>query len=114
MTQTTINDDVACIRNLNDALRRSGTGGRTVLTQGIAALPPDDLVAALRAVAGFDAFTPENDPYSEHDCASLDVEGHRVVWKIDYYSPDLAHHSDDPTNPSMTQRVMTIMLAEEY
>jgi hypothetical protein len=114
MIETQTNEQVVAIRRLNDALRRSGTGGQTVLTPGIASLPPDALIAALKAVAAFDAFTPDNDPYGEHDCASLDVQGHRVMWKIDYYDAELRHHSDDPTNPYLTRRVLTIMLAEEY
>jgi hypothetical protein len=109
-----INHQVDAIRQLNDTLRRSGTGGRTVLTSGFAALAPETLVAALRAVAAFDTFTPDNDPYGEHDCASLDVHGHQVLWKIDYYDPSLQHHSDDATNPAITQRVLTIMLTDEY
>ena len=104
----------AAIRQLNDTLRRTGEGGRTVLTRGVAALPTDELTMALRAVAGFDAFREANDPYAEHDCAVLSVAGHQVMWKIDYFDPELEHHSLDPSDPSITTRVLTIMLAEEY
>lgn len=31
-----------------------------------------------------------------------------------YYDKTLMNHSPDPTNPSVTERVITIMLAEEY
>jgi hypothetical protein len=107
-------DDVSAIRTLNDALRRTGAGGKTMLSRGIAGLPTDALAKALRAVAAFDAFMPDNDPYGEHDCASLEVEGHSIIWKIDYFDPTLSHHSDDATDPALTRRVLTIMLAEEY
>jgi hypothetical protein len=42
------------------------------------------------------------------------VGGHDLFWKIDYYDPTLQHHSDDPSDPSLTIRVMTVMLTEEY
>src|SRR3954452_4847025 len=84
------------IRELNDALRTSGRGGRVVMTAGIAALAPDEIATIVKAVASFHAFTADNDPYGEHDCASLTVEGRQVVWKIDYYDRALARHSPDP------------------
>ena len=99
---------------LNDQLRREGIGGRTVLTRGLAALPTDELAAVLRAVAGFSEFTVSNDTYGEHDCGVLDVAGHSVLWKIDYYDLELGAHSLDPSDPTRTCRVLTIMLSEEY
>lgn len=115
MTDTLASTDkTAAIRVLNDTLRKTGIGGRTVLTQGISQLPADDLAAILRGVASFDQFTERNDPYGEGDCALIDVDGHQVLWKIDYFNPDLDGHSLDPADPLVTCRVLTIMLAEEY
>ncbi len=99
---------------LNDNLRCLHCGGMVVISRGIAALDRQLWADIIIAVAEFDDFTPENDPYGEHDCALVDVQGLKVIWKIDYYDPTLLHHSDNPADPKLTRRVMTIMLAEEY
>jgi hypothetical protein len=103
----------AIISALNDNLRCFHYG-LVVISRGIAALPREVWAEIITAVAKFDAFTPDNDPYGEHDCAAVAVGALSVIWKIDYYDPTLLHHSDDPTNPEVTRRVLTIMLAEEY
>ncbi|WP_323012948.1 DUF3768 domain-containing protein [Devosia sp.] len=114
MIDTRTPDRITSIRHLNDRLRSRGEGGRTVLSRGIAALGADELVVVLRAVAAFASFTPANDPHGEHDCAILEAAAHRILWKIDYYDPDLRFLSPDPADPEVTRRVLTIMLAEEY
>ncbi len=103
----------AGIRQLNDTLRRTGEGGRVLVTASVAALPPDQQAAILAAVVAFDAFDDDNDPYAEHDSALLDVEGRLVGFRIDYYGLDLTMHSPDPADPAVTRRVVTIMMAED-
>jgi hypothetical protein len=46
------------------------------------------------------------------DFGAFDVDGHTIMFKIDYYDQNLSMHS--PDHPGVTQRVITIMLAEEY
>ena len=104
----------ARIRELNDQQRCKATGGRIVITCGIEALGADGVRNVLVAVAGFDDFTEDNDPWGEHDCAVLTVDGRRVIFKIDYFDRDLQFHSPDASEPAVTERVLTIMLSEEY
>jgi hypothetical protein len=104
----------ARIRSLNDALRRCGRGGRIMMTAGIEALGSEKRARVLSAIAAFDNFNEDNDPYGEHDCATLRVADIRVLFKIDYYDRELRFHSSDPSDPTVTQRVLTVLLAEEY
>jgi hypothetical protein len=104
----------ARIRALNDRLRTTGRGGEVVITGGVAALPGPVQASVMAVVQGFAAFTPDNDPHGEHDCAALEVEGHRVLFTIDCYDATLRGGSPDPADPGVTRRVLTIMLAEEY
>jgi len=104
--------NAAKIRVLNDHARRSFKGCRVVSTQGVQAM--SDVPSILDLVRWFDAFTPGNDPYGEHDFGSFSYAGETVFWKWDYYDVDLQMHSPDPSDPAVTTRVLTIMLADEY
>jgi hypothetical protein len=102
----------AKIAALNDAARREFVGCRVVITRGIAAMP--DLDAVYAKVRGFTDFSPRNDPHGEHDFGALEHEGQTLFWKFDYYDPELVMASLDPSDPTVTCRVLTIMLAEDY
>ena len=106
MTSETKSTQTERIRTLNDALRKNFGQGQAVMTTGIAALGPE-------AVANID-FCHANDPYEEHDFGSFEADGHTIFFKIDYYDSTLTVHSPDPSDPAITKRVITIMLAEEY
>jgi hypothetical protein len=107
-------DRIEKIASLNDAFRAGMTGGRVIITAGVAALDADARIAVLKEVRAFTAFTSYNDPYGEHDFGSVSVGGHEFFWKIDYYDPSLTRHSDDAADPFVTTRVLTIMRTEEY
>lgn len=108
------------IRDLNDRFRAGdrAIAGRIMVTIGVQELIANhegsSLADVIRAVREFDSFTRDNDPYGEHDFGGFAFLAKKLFWKIDYYAPDLEHGSEDPADVSLTVRVLTIMLAEEY
>jgi hypothetical protein len=104
----------AQIRALNDQLRQRLTGGMAVITPGIAALGQEAVARIVKTIEVYDDFCHANDPHEEHDFGAFDADGQRIFFKIDYYDGTLTMHSPDPSDPSVTKRVITIMLAEEY
>src|ERR1700751_4730414 len=104
------------IRSLNDQLRQnlSTDIGTAVITIGVAALGDEAVARIVKTIAVYDDFCHDNDPHSEHDFGAFDADGHTIFFKIDYYDPTLTYHASDPADPTITHRVITIMLAEEY
>ncbi len=121
MHNTQIDPKTERIRALNDQLRTSSDpiaalklNGQLVITHALAAKGNEFLERAIAAVRAFDDFYEDNDPWGEHDCATLQVDGETVIFKIDYYDPELERHSDDAADPALTRRVLTIMLASDW
>ena len=102
------------IRALNDELRQNFATGTAVMTAGVAALGAEAVARIVKTIAVYDVFCHANDPYEEHDFGSFEVDGHTIFFKIDYFDSTLTVHSPDPSDPAVTKRVITIMLAEEY
>ena len=106
--------NTARIRELNDAFRTTFTGGRVMMTSGVNAMEPETRVRLIAAVQTFRRFDKDNDPHSEHDFGSVEIEGEKFFFKIDYYDLAMSQHSVDAANPEATIRVLTIMRADEY
>ena len=102
------------IKTLNDNFRKTFIGGRVMLTSGIRAKTQDEIAEILEKVRSFDNFTTANDPYGEHDFGSFDYKGQKIFFKIDYYDLNYEYTSENPADPTITNRVLTIMLADEY
>ncbi len=104
--------DTARIRELNDQARQSFSDCRVLVTPGVLALDATD--AILQLVRQYSTFTPDNDPYAEHDFGSFRYGGETIFWKFDYYDLDLTMHSLDAADPAVTARVLTVLLVSEY
>jgi hypothetical protein len=117
-------DKTSRIAELNDQLRnRIGipvfgecVPGTITMTRGIMSLSPEQIIHVWAGVRNQSVFTKGNDPYGEHDFGSLDLDGiSKVFWKIDYYANKHCNAGcEDPSDPTKSYRVLTIMLAEEY
>lgn len=97
---------------LNDQARSTLTACTVFFTCGISDLNQDARI--LQLLKGYNDFTPENDPYGEHDFGAFDLGDVRIWWKFDYYDLQMEHASPDPTDPGCTTRVLTILLPEEW
>ena len=124
-------EQTARIARLNDLARRAmGVACTAVATVGFRSLPEAHQSQVRELIETYDAFDEDNDPHGERDfgCVyqlidgrwtterprSRDDERERVFWKFDYYDRDLRNGSEDVANPTITRRVLTIMLADEY
>jgi hypothetical protein len=105
---------VTRVRQLNDTFRHTFCGGRVVVTRSVADLPEADQAAVLEQVRTFAAFSVDNDPHGEHDFGSFVHSSEKYFWKIDYYDADGVYGSENPADPLVTTRVLTIMRADEY
>ncbi|MGB0438699.1 MAG: DUF3768 domain-containing protein, partial [Paracoccaceae bacterium] len=93
--------DTKRIRHLNDRLRQECTHGATggnsvVVTDGIIAQGKPFVKAALKAVALHSAFTPDSDPWGEHDFGSIPLQGQTVLFKIDYFAKNMYFAAENP------------------
>lgn len=109
---------MSTIRELNDAMRHAipevDPRNRVLITKGVQSLPALAQIGLALMVREFSAFTEDNDPHGEHDFGSIELQGTRYFWKIDYYDEAMLHHSPDPADPAVTRRVLIIMRADEY
>ena len=94
--------------------RDQGIGGKCVVTHGVQSLGPIAPLLCIRMVGEFSDFSDENDPHGERDFGSFQFLDQRVLFKIVYYDVEFKNRSEDPTNPKITRRVLTVMLASEY
>lgn len=99
------------IRTLNDQLRQNFSEGKAVMTCGVAALGAEVVARIVKTISVYDDFCHANDPHEEHDFGSFEADGHVIFFKIDLYEePEVKDSNGEP----VVNRVLTIMLADEY
>jgi hypothetical protein len=96
----------------NDLLRTgliNDEKNRTVMSRSVALNPR--VRSIVEAIRSFNDFNEKNDPYQEHDSATVTVQGQSFRFKIDYYDEKL-EYGLDPSEGEV-YRVMTIMRSDD-
>lgn len=106
--------DVKKIAQQNDSFRQTFCGGKILLTCGISALPSIQQTEIINKVKNFNDFTEDNDPYGEHNFGCFEYRGQQIFWKIDLYDVNFEFYSPQPDDETVTNRVLTILFANEY
>ena len=112
--------EILTLRQQNDSFRAGlivggcPLPGTVVVTAGVRAMGRDFVTDATLAVAFDGDFSEDNDPWGDHSFGVVTVGGERLYWKIDYYDTALEHGSNDPGDPALTHRVLTILFPSEY
>lgn len=105
---------VQAIATLKYELRKDGTGGSISITRGVTSIEGADREALLAALAAFDSFDLNDGPHGGRDFGDLTMWNTELLLKLDYNAPGLCFGSNDPADPAVTHRVLTIMLPEEW
>jgi Protein of unknown function (DUF3768) len=107
-------NSAARIQELKDAFRQSFVGGTVVVAAGFLSLTAERRGLILAKLQTFDQFNKDNALNREHDFGIIEDRDVRCIWKTDCYDSDMELMSSDPADPSVSTRVLTVMLAEEY
>ncbi|MFR4114488.1 MAG: DUF3768 domain-containing protein [Alphaproteobacteria bacterium] len=106
--------NAARIAALNDAFRANPVLGTFVLTAGIRNNSSENIANIISKVRNFNDFNEGNNPYGERDFGAFDFKGQKIFWKIDYYDRNFEFASPDAADPTVTNRVLTVMYADKY
>lgn len=107
------------IAELNDRARQGlDRTARTVFTIGLLDELSDgsrasDILAQARIMKAMRECDFSGDS-PERDMAWFEVDGIRMMMKIDYFDADFEWGSEDPADAAETRRVITIMRPEDY
>ncbi len=85
-----------------------------MLSTGVSALDLATKNVIIGLVKNFTDFNQDNDPHGEHDFGAVSQNEIKVFWKIDYYDSDYRYMSENPSDPKITNRVLTLLLVNEW
>lgn len=112
--------DIAKIRALNDRCRQGlDHHARILITRAcLAAFTSGDgmanqIIAQAKLMAAVRRYRFAEADKDEHDRGEIVIGGTTVRFRIDYYDLSLEWGSEDPANPAVTRRALTIMLPED-
>ena len=115
--------DSNTIARLNDEARKNflivnTNSFRSVITSGVEHFASQNdgdktLLELAKLIHNFDDFNEDNDPNEERDFFIFNYLGVDFNFSIDYYDKSLNYGSENPADPSVTHRVMTLMLPIE-
>jgi len=98
------------IQFLNDQLRTTGKGGLMIAMPGFQALPKELRSKAIELLRTEQSFDMDGDAGEEHEMGMITIAEHFVCWNITYYDSERTGLSSDPSDPTVTRRVLTLML----
>ena len=103
------------IAELNDLFRQEDEPELSQRSLWVETLPETEQQALLNQVRRFTAFGPEHDPYGERSAGAFAWSGDsQIIWRIDYHDQSLEYGSDDPADPTVTTRLLTLTLADAH
>jgi len=103
-----INDTIRVnICKLKGNVKVNGVIGQLVFTRNAIDTLGENIGVLLSAVATFNQFKEDNDPYSEHDFGIIELFGKTWFWKFDYYEKSIRSFGHDV-------HLLTIMEASDY
>lgn len=104
------------IGELNDRFRQGDMSlGIYWMTPEVRALTFEQQDELLQLVRDSNWFSDNcNEPDYERNFGRVTLDRKVYCWQIDYKDPSLTQASEDPANPNVTKRTMTLMREDEY
>lgn len=113
MTQTQLTQ----IAQLNDQFRQGDFSlGKLSMSPKVETLPNQEKQALLQVVGNTNNFieTKVSNSSKLHDFGLVTHRDTEYIWEIDYYDKQLNSNSPNPADPRCTNRILTLMRADEY